>query len=395
VLCGCKSVVTLPLLLALAGCSSAARLSPHLTRVPGVNDSAVSTAAAAPARSANSEGSNRALVPGQEDPPPVSVAAVTNALITPHPTDDWIPLETWSEANHVGTAQGLNSATAAGCSLRTLGGVITLIAGSQVARLDGINYWLGYAPRFAEGRLLIHALDARKNLLPLANRPAPASVPDGVLVIDPGHGGENTGTRSVSDNHFEKEFTLDWALRLRPLLASNGWKVVLTRTNDMDVSLSERVALAGRMNADLFISLHFNSGAHPDQAGIETYCLTPSGMPSTLTRDYEDDTARVFANNRFDSQNLQYAIRLHQALLEESRTADRGVRRARFMVVLRDQNRPAVLVEGGYLSNYREARLIADPEYRQKLAEAVAKALRLTPAAPDSLPGRATNQAFP
>ena len=212
----------------------------------------------------------------------------------------------------------------------------------------------------------------------LANRTAIPTRPDRVVVIDPGHGGENSGTRSVADDHLEKEFTLDWARRLQPLLEENGWQVVLTRTNDMDVSLSDRVAVADRTNAALFISLHFNSGARSDQSGLETYCLTPTGMPSNVTRDYEDDTTRVFPNNAFDGQNLEYAFRLHQALVEETGEEDRGVRRARFMVVLRGQNRPAILVEGGYMSNLRQARSIADPDYRQKLAEAMAKALPRT-----------------
>jgi N-acetylmuramoyl-L-alanine amidase len=98
-------------------------------------------------------------------------------------------------------------------------------------------------------------------------------------------------------------------------------------------------------------------------------------MSSSLIRDFEDDTTLIFPNNAFDTQNLQYAVRLHRALLEVRGNADRGVRRARFMGVLRGQNRPAVLLEGGYLSNPAEARRIMDPEFRQKLAEAVASAL--------------------
>jgi N-acetylmuramoyl-L-alanine amidase len=98
-------------------------------------------------------------------------------------------------------------------------------------------------------------------------------------------------------------------------------------------------------------------------------------MPSSLTRGYADDAAQSFPNNTFDVENIRLALRVHRALLQVNGNHDRGVRRARFPGVLRGQNRPAILIEGGYLSNPHEARLIADPAYRQKLAEAVAKAL--------------------
>jgi len=195
-------------------------------------------------------------------------------------------------------------------------------------------------------------------------------------VIDPGHGGLNAGTQSVFGNANEKEFTLDWGRRLARLLVTNGWRVFLTRTNDTDISLSNRVAIAEQSKAGLFISLHFNSSApNQDQAGLETYCLTPVGMPSTLKRGYEDDASLMFPNNAFDEENFLWAMRLHRALVGECGMADRGVRHARFLGVLRGQNRPAVLIEAGYLSNPAEARRIADAAYRQKLAEAVAEAL--------------------
>jgi len=201
--------------------------------------------------------------------------------------------------------------------------------------------------------------------------------PNHVLVLDPGHGGANVGTHSLRDGRFEKEFTLDWARRIKTLLATNGWTVWLTRTNDSDITLSNRVAFAEAHHADVFISLHFNSAA-PDtkQNGLETYCLTPMGMPSTLTRNFSDLWTNRFPNNAFDAENLQLAVRLHAALLRGTAEEDRGIRRARFMGVLCGQRRPAVLIEGGYLSNTREAEKIESAEFRQKLAEAVASALK-------------------
>ena len=252
-----------------------------------------------------------------------------------------------------------------------------------MADWDGLELHLGFEPQLINGLPFVHFLDLKKNIEPLIRSLALPVKTNWIVVIDPGHGGQNTGTTSVTDGVPEKEFTLDWARRLEPLLASNGWQVVLTRTNDVDVPLSDRVAIAEEHHADLFISLHFNSAApSQEQAGLETYCLPPAGLPSTLTRGYEDDLSLAFTNNAFDAENLRYAFRLHRALAQVI-GSDRGVRHARFLGVLRGQSRPAVLSEGGYLSNPGEARRIADPAYRQKLAVAVAEGLAEKPEAGD------------
>jgi N-acetylmuramoyl-L-alanine amidase len=256
-------------------------------------------------------------------------------------------------------------------------GTLTLRAGTRAAVWTGMELHLGFAPREVEGRLLVHVLDALKNFQPLLQgSPLP---PPGrrLIVVDPGHGGGNTGARSVFDGKNEKELTLDWALRLHPLLEAGGWRVLLTRTNDVEVPLGERVAFAEQSRADFFLSLHFNATPQGrEQTGAETYCVTPKGIPSNLIRDFEDDFSKYYPNNAFDVQNLQYALRLHRALLSVNGHDDRGVRRARFMGVLLGQQRPAVLLEAGYLSSPAEAGRIADPAFRQRLAEAVAQALQ-------------------
>src|SRR5690606_6420878 len=130
---------------------------------------------------------------------------------------------------------------------------------------------------------------------------------------------------------------------------------------DRDLSLKERVAIADAHQADLFISLHFNSlegSSAGTESGLETYCLTPAGMPSNIIRNgIEDDPAKTYPNNAFDTQNLLLAVRLHQSLVQGTARPNRGVRRARFMTVLREQRRPAVLLEGGFISNPAEASL--------------------------------------
>jgi N-acetylmuramoyl-L-alanine amidase len=253
---------------------------------------------------------------------------------------------------------------------------MVLDIGSRDATWNGTEIQLGFAPEFIDDQVFIHSLDLYKNLEPLL-RGSPLAFGNRVIVIDPGHGGSNVGTHSVLDGRFEKEFTLDWAKRLAPLLETNGWKVFLTRTSDVTVSNLDRVVFAEVLHADLFISLHFNSGA-PDKkpAGLETYCLTPAGMPSTLTRGWPDLWSQVFPNNAYDAQNLQLAVRIQSALLRATGIEDRGVCRLRFDTVLRGQNRPAILIEGGFMSNPHEAKRIENPAFRQKLAQAVADALK-------------------
>ena len=306
-------------------------------------------------------------------PAPPPVAAFRWPTNSAHP--GWIALETWSALNQLRAPQRRRPGLETFFTVPTPQGAVTLQIGSRIAHWDGRPCWLGYAPQLFNGQPHLALVDAAKTLQPLLAPVPPVTRTNRVIVLDPGHGGADNGT-SGAQRQLEKELALDWALRVQALLRTNGWKVVLTRTTDTNVPLAARVVAADLANADLFVSLHFNSG-HPNltHAGIETYCLTPTGLPSSLTRNFEDNPRLVFPNNLFDRENLQFAFRLQRELVRATQANDGGVRRARFMGVLRGQNRPAVLIEGGYLSNPAEARLIATAAYRQKLAEAVARAL--------------------
>jgi N-acetylmuramoyl-L-alanine amidase len=295
----------------------------------------------------------------------------------PAPVLTWTSLKRWTAEHKIGAPHILSRTPETTYAVGSSNGVMVLAIGSLEAAWNGSQINLGFEPQLIDGEVFLHGLDLQKNLEPLLCGPPLTFGTNHVIVIDPGHGGVNTGTHSVLDGRFEKEFTLDWAERLKPLLETNGWSVFLTRTNDSEITLANRVAFAEAHHADVFMSLHFNSAA-PDtnQAGLETYCLTPAGMPSTLTRGYADLWSENFPNNRFDAENLQLAARLQGALLYATGVEDRGVRRARFMGVLDGQNRPAILIEAGYLSNPAEAEKIESAAYRQKLAETVAAALR-------------------
>jgi N-acetylmuramoyl-L-alanine amidase len=295
----------------------------------------------------------------------------------------WVAWEQWSDHHGWGKPQRIRSAPGFSFEIRNIDSTISVTAGQRGAVWNGLNLDLGFAPQVINGQPWLHALDLLKTLEPLAGRPELLRKPNPIVVIDPGHGGYNFGAKCVLAERYEKEFALDWALRLEPLLRKQGWRVFLTRTGDVDLALPERVAFAEAVKADLFISLHFNSTeaaqGQSHQGGIETYCMTPVGMPSSLTRRYEDVVNRSYPNNAFDQENYYFAAVLHRAIVEATQRRDRGVRRARFMGVLREQNRPAVLLEAGYLTHPVEARLISTVYFRDKLAQAVAQALSIGP----------------
>ena len=288
----------------------------------------------------------------------------------------WVPLRVWSQRVGLAAPERIAAGSATVYRVPTREGWGKLTIGTRLAEWNGAALWLGFAPQLINGEPHIHGLDAEKTLLPLTEPGAAFALPHRTIVLDPGHGGADVGTRDAQHRN-EKDFALDWALRAERHLTNAGWKVFLTRRSDVELSLAERTAFADRVKADLFVSLHFNSTFPQTQAsGIETYCLTPSGMASTLARGFADDERAVFPNNAFDAANTAWAFRLHRALVATTQTRDDGVKRARFMGVLRYQNRPAVLVEGGFLSNTSDAANINSGDYRETLARALAEGLK-------------------
>lgn len=370
----------------LAGCSTAPKPAPEILPTVNVAPEVVlppATPLVAPQPALSAGATNGVAVASIHNNHRVEETSTSMPALLPSrwPTNwvnSWIPLADWAHFN--GLPEPIRTKAGADAVFQVQGSNCLLVvqAGNRTAMCNGQVFWLGFIPRILKSRIYVHALDAQKFLQPLvagAVLPPPRS--ERVVVIDPGHGGRDGGTQSLFSHELEKNYTLDWALRLRRLLETNGWRVVLTRTNDVDLPIPERIAIADRNNADLFISLHFNAApANHALAGIETYCLTPHGLPASIVRESADDVRQTFPNNAYDGQNLLFAFGVQRVLTQSTGAIDRGVRHARFMAVLRGQQRPAVLIEGGYLSNAGEARKVALPSYRQKLAEALAQALK-------------------
>jgi len=250
--------------------------------------------------------------------------------------------------------------------------------------VDGVKVMLDDAIGAQRGHLTLSKRDYDKVFVPLFWEAPKTGVRR--IVIDPGHGGKDTGKVNTPYKYTEKAATLDTAARLKLLLEKQGFEVVFTRTKDVFIDLDDRPAVAAVQKADLFISLHYNAGPAGDTSsgGIETYCLTPAGQKSTNAGKAKSTTAAE-PGNRFDSANILLAWGIQRRLLAGTGAEDRGVRRARF-AVLRTLSCPGVLIEGGFMSSRKEGAQIAEAAYRQKIAEAVAAgiadyALRSRPAA--------------
>jgi len=206
------------------------------------------------------------------------------------------------------------------------------------------------------------------------------------VVVDPGHGGKDGGT-SLKFGLTEKNLTLDIGLRLSRLLEARGYEVVMTRSSDETVSLRERADLANDSRADLFLSIHVNWLPDRNARGVETYFAGQTDDPflkqlataenrdaGYSVADYKRLLEGVYADVRRD-ESATLADGLQQTLFRTLKQANpsivgRGVMRAPF-VVLVATDMPAVLAEVACISNDREARLLAQPSYRQKIAEAL------------------------
>jgi N-acetylmuramoyl-L-alanine amidase len=189
------------------------------------------------------------------------------------------------------------------------------------------------------------------------------------VILDPGHGGTDTGGRNSYGT--EKMFTLHVAHVAREQLTRAGFKVEMTRFSDNGISLEERIEFANRFPNAVFVSIHFNSGAGN---GVESYALTPHGLRSSSTGGHHAhvDDNEPNAGNQQDPQNVALTAAVHAAVLSRTGAHDRGVRHARFKV-LRHLRVPALLIEAGFMSDHVEGYRIATAQYRQQLGAAIAQ----------------------
>ena len=210
----------------------------------------------------------------------------------------------------------------------------------------------------------------------------------GRIVVDPGHGGHDTGTIGPT-GLMEKDLCLDVALRLGKIIEQRlpGADVIYTRSDDTFVPLEERTNIANQAKADLFISIHANSSRDSDARGIETYYLNLKGSAEAMevaarenataqegVHDLENLVKKIAQTEKID-ESKEFAQDIQDSLanrIQNQKNAknikNRGVRKAPFVVLI-GADMPSILTEISFLSNPADEKLLKQPEQRQRVAE--------------------------
>lgn len=266
----------------------------------------------------------------------------------------------------------------AGGEMGTTSIYFKLRSGSQEMYANGLKFILSY-PVIEDPvkGMLISAIDVTKIVRPILT-PSLISGSKTVttVILDPGHGGHDAGARNRAD--LEKNLNLSLAKKLRPKLQKLGFKVVLTRETDTFLSLQERVNIANKYNDAIFISIHFNSG-RSSATGLETFTLAPTGTSSAMSRSVINTP---LAGNANDGANIALAAAVQQKMLRllsdnmKISMFDRGIKRARFSVLCTIKH-PAILVEGGFMSNPQDAQLIRRNDYQNQIAFSISEGVRV------------------
>jgi N-acetylmuramoyl-L-alanine amidase len=199
-----------------------------------------------------------------------------------------------------------------------------------------------------------------------AQSPA-VSKPFAVVVLDPGHGGQDSG--AMCGGVLEKDLTLDVARRIDRLLDSEGIATLMTRVGDTYVSLADRAALANRARNCIFVSIHFNEDNKPVASGVETYYAAHQITAGSFLASWLPFLWRPLSSSpNPESQDLAGLVQ--EALVARTRAADRGVQARQFFVIA-NVTSPAVLIEGGFLTNKEDISKLASEDYRDQIAAAV------------------------
>jgi N-acetylmuramoyl-L-alanine amidase len=224
-----------------------------------------------------------------------------------------------------------------------------------------------------------------------ADRFSPEHMELDLVVIDPGHGGENFGSIGPS-GYMEKEFNLEVSRKLKAALEHEGIEVLLTRNDDSFVDLETRTEVANSVGADLLVSMHANGYRNSEANGFEVYFLSPAmddeartvaamenGGRNVVPISAGDDDELAFilwdtAQNEFVVESSHLAQMVNEEMHKRLTLKNRGVKQAGF-VVLAGVYLPAVLVETAFITNPREEALLKDEAFQETVADAIVEAI--------------------
>ena len=192
-----------------------------------------------------------------------------------------------------------------------------------------------------------------------------------LVVLDPGHGGHDSG--AMCGEMLEKDLTLDVAQRVDRRLRAAGLSTLMTRAGDNYISLAERAAMTNRVRDCVLVSIHFNDADKPVSTGIETYYAERQTGGGTLLASWLPFLQRISADTpNLESQSLAGFIQ--DALVNRTQAVNRGTKTQQFFV-LANVRHPAVLVEGGFISNKDDATKLGNAAYREEIAAAMSEGI--------------------
>ena len=242
-------------------------------------------------------------------------------------------------------------------------------AGGREVLINNVKYVLCFDMVTKGGKFLISAMDVTKIIEPVMR---PGKIKDATavrtVILDAGHGGHDSGAKGPLGS--EKDAALDVVLHAKKLLEESGYNVRMTRMTDVFIQLENRPAMANKYPNAIFVSVHFNKSNVGGASGIETYALAPRGVPSMDEEHLSYSDYKPYPGHLRDSENTALATAMHSSLLRHLRLYDRGIKRARFLVI-RDIVIPGVLLEGGFMNHPFDSRQIAGTAYRDAFARAI------------------------
>ena len=191
-----------------------------------------------------------------------------------------------------------------------------------------------------------------------------------IIFLDPGHGGKDPGASYY--NITEKELNMQVYQKLRKELEGLGYTVLSSRDSDVFVDfVTERSRMVNKTDSDIFISIHFNASGNPasNRAGIQTYSYeAAAGYPSKINPYWHNHPDRISESNRL-------AADIHSSLLAETGAKDAGLLQSSF-AVLRETDKPAVLLELGYIDNFNENQQVRSDAYQNRLVAGIVKGIQ-------------------